>query len=353
MKTINILILNSILFCQNIEDSLQLEDIADLSSRARYNPRDTIIYINNYGPAYAIWDENTHYHEYGHYIMHVYVGNYIPISSSTGDVEWYKETDDPKKAYVEGWAEFFAMTVIDDPCLKSRTTNFGGLVNTWINHGETLSHWYRSCNESFYCDVELGQKVKARVCGTLWDLYDRDDDSQCNNHDQNVDRRILDIWEAISTQHYYPVIFSESINEHMPYSAYEFAHSLKMLSHGELTPNELEMFDGHKTIHPPSHKELFIELPYDYDLDTNFPNPFNSNTIIPYSVPKTSHVNIALYDILGREVKKLVNDEKEVGFHQVLWNGKNNSGQNSPSGVYFIVLISEDVSKTQKLVLLR
>ena len=90
------------------------------------------------------------------------------------------------------------------------------------------------------------------------------------------------------------------------------------------------------------------QLPLDYNLTQNYPNPFNPNTVIEYSIPTTSFVTLTVYDILGREVAVLVNEEKAVGSYQV----KFNAGELS-SGVYFFLIKAGDFIQTKKMVLMK
>ncbi|MCG6915023.1 T9SS type A sorting domain-containing protein, partial [bacterium BMS3Abin03] len=86
----------------------------------------------------------------------------------------------------------------------------------------------------------------------------------------------------------------------------------------------------------------------EYALDYNFPNPFNSNTIIKYSIPNLSQVKLVVFNLLGEEIKTLVNDEKPAGMYEVTWNA-----DNLPSGVYFYQLRVRDFVETKKMILLR
>jgi len=72
-----------------------------------------------------------------------------------------------------------------------------------------------------------------------------------------------------------------------------------------------------------------------FDLEQNFPNPFNPSTEIRFDVLKNSLVTLKIYDILGREVKTLVNNQLNNGRYSVTWNGDNNSGERVSSGIYF------------------
>jgi uncharacterized protein (TIGR02145 family) len=89
-------------------------------------------------------------------------------------------------------------------------------------------------------------------------------------------------------------------------------------------------------------------LPTDYSITQNYPNPFNPSTIINYSVPKAGFVTIKVYDVLGREVVKLVNENKPVGNYSIKFNGNN-----LPSGIYFYRMESGSFFQTKKLLLVK
>ncbi|MDP2207601.1 MAG: T9SS type A sorting domain-containing protein [Bacteroidota bacterium] len=94
---------------------------------------------------------------------------------------------------------------------------------------------------------------------------------------------------------------------------------------------------------PPAGK-----IPLHFNLEQNYPNPFNPSTIIRYDIPENGHVKLSVYDILGREVAILVNENKKVGKYEVEWNASK-----YPSGVYFYRLIAESFSNTKRIVLLK
>jgi hypothetical protein len=78
-----------------------------------------------------------------------------------------------------------------------------------------------------------------------------------------------------------------------------------------------------------------IELPKEYALHQNFPNPFNPATTIRYDLPEASHVRIVIYDALGRQVAILGDEVQEAGFKSMEWNATNNQGHPAASGMYF------------------
>jgi len=89
-------------------------------------------------------------------------------------------------------------------------------------------------------------------------------------------------------------------------------------------------------------------LPVQYNLFANYPNPFNPSTMIAYDVPRRSNVQLSVYDVLGRKVATLVDDVQEPGSHHVQFNASNLS-----SGIYFYELRAGGISLHRKMVLLR
>lgn len=77
------------------------------------------------------------------------------------------------------------------------------------------------------------------------------------------------------------------------------------------------------------------EVPYSFVLPQNFPNPFNPTTTILYQLPATSKVSIKIYNVLGQEVRTLVNKVQNAGPQTIVWNSRNNAGQSVSSAVYF------------------
>jgi len=94
--------------------------------------------------------------------------------------------------------------------------------------------------------------------------------------------------------------------------------------------------------------EIDVDLPFEFSLSQNYPNPFNPVTTIEYSLAKTEHTSIKVFDILGKEVTTLVSGQVEKGKHQIMWNANNFS-----SGIYFYTIEAGSFKQTRKLVLLK
>jgi hypothetical protein len=95
-------------------------------------------------------------------------------------------------------------------------------------------------------------------------------------------------------------------------------------------------------------EEPISEIPEDFVLYSNYPNPFNNSTKISYEIPIQSYVSIILYDVLGREVATLVNEVKPSGKHQFSF-----VENNLVSGVYFYTLRAGNYTQTKKMILLK
>ncbi|MCI0493958.1 T9SS type A sorting domain-containing protein, partial [candidate division KSB1 bacterium] len=93
-------------------------------------------------------------------------------------------------------------------------------------------------------------------------------------------------------------------------------------------------------------------LPQSYALAQNYPNPFNAQTVIEYQLPQAGHVKLVVYNLLGQEIKTLINKNHEAGQYNLVWNGKDNLGQAVPSGVYFYRIQAEGFTETKKMLLL-
>ena len=94
-------------------------------------------------------------------------------------------------------------------------------------------------------------------------------------------------------------------------------------------------------------------IPTVFALHQNYPNPFNPATLLRYDLPVPSNVNFSIYDLMGREVASLVLGEQGPGFHSIVWQGKDGTGRQAPSGIYIARLVTPAYTKSIKMVLLK
>jgi len=94
-------------------------------------------------------------------------------------------------------------------------------------------------------------------------------------------------------------------------------------------------------------------LPRDYELFNNHPNPFNPTTTLSYALPKDGLVKISIYDLLGKEIRTLINNKETAGYKSIQWNALNNNGTSVSAGLYLYRIEASNFVKTKKMLLLK
>ena len=94
-------------------------------------------------------------------------------------------------------------------------------------------------------------------------------------------------------------------------------------------------------------------IPDVFALYQNYPNPFNPMTKITYDLPNDEWVNIAIYDIRGRKIRSLVNQNQNLGRYEIRWDGRNDSGNKVSAGLFFYSIQAGIFHSTKKMVLLK
>lgn len=88
-------------------------------------------------------------------------------------------------------------------------------------------------------------------------------------------------------------------------------------------------------------------------LHQNYPNPFNPTTVISWQLAVSSHVELAIYNLLGQKIRTLVNARQPAGSHQVEWNGRDEAGREVANGVFLYKLTAGDFVQSRKMLLLK
>jgi glucuronoarabinoxylan endo-1,4-beta-xylanase len=94
-----------------------------------------------------------------------------------------------------------------------------------------------------------------------------------------------------------------------------------------------------------------ISLPTKFELSQNYPNPFSSKTSISYKLKEQADVQVTIYDVLGRTVRKFTVNAQVAGTHQIMWDGVNNFGQRLAAGIYFYQFRTAGESQIKKMIL--
>jgi hypothetical protein len=142
------------------------------------------------------------------------------------------------------------------------------------------------------------------------------------------------------------------------------SHTMKFTSVGQVfadtaQSNSYKIHSGYISTPAPKPVEVKEEekekdqLPYTFELSQNYPNPFNPTTNIRFSLPKSGHARLDIYNILGRRVTTLVDEDLPAGHKLITWYGKDYQGNVVAGGVYFYSLKAGDFTETKKMILMK
>jgi hypothetical protein len=136
-------------------------------------------------------------------------------------------------------------------------------------------------------------------------------------------------------------------------AACEYCHTQSSTSTPS-TKGKMECRQCHQNTHMETSIAQTGGLPIDYKIEQNYPNPFNPSTTIQFSLPKQQTVNLAIYDVHGRLVSKLIDGRSYApGNYRVTWDGVNSMGEKVASGVYFARIEAGTFVKTIKMSLVK
>ena len=90
-----------------------------------------------------------------------------------------------------------------------------------------------------------------------------------------------------------------------------------------------------------------------FSLLQNYPNPFNPSTVIAFTLPRAGQASVAIYDINGRQVRKLVDSHFSAGSHELRWDGLSEAGVPAAAGTYFYRVRCDEQTLTRKMLLIR
>ncbi len=114
-----------------------------------------------------------------------------------------------------------------------------------------------------------------------------------------------------------------------------------------------QIFIGNKNFVDRQIEEKRSQLPGHFGLSQNYPNPFNSSTAIQFQIAAPQQVSLKIVDLLGREVRTLINEYKPAGYFQVTWDGKDNRGMEVVTGIYLCILQAGQSFESKKVLVLK
>ena len=118
--------------------------------------------------------------------------------------------------------------------------------------------------------------------------------------------------------------------------------------------NESDPFENINVVITNSSLGINNDLtPEVFALHQNYPNPFNPTTQIKYDIAEDSFVSITIYDVMGRNIRTLMNVNQTAGYHSIQWDAKNDMGEGVSAGMYIYVIQAGEFRATKKMVLLK
>ena len=138
-------------------------------------------------------------------------------------------------------------------------------------------------------------------------------------------------------------------------TTHEYSFSDKNISNGTTYWYKIESIsvDGSGEFFGPVSSVGSLPIPEEFGLSQNYPNPFNPETTINYQLPENCKVTIRIYNLLGKEIKVLVNENKQAGYFDVIWDGKDSFGSAVSSGIYIIQIQAGSYNEIRKATILR
>ena len=161
------------------------------------------------------------------------------------------------------------------------------------------------------------------------------------------------------TQHNYAVIDHEGILRYRSVGAVARRFNEQVIrQHIELALGNLDAVllagdKGLEQLEATAGLEMSDGQPWNFELERNYPNPFNSGTVIPFSVSSETEVHLRVFDVLGRPVINLVVGRLQTGRYRVNWEGRDAGGRLVPSGIYFYRLRGGNRAESRKMTLVR
>ncbi len=164
-----------------------------------------------------------------------------------------------------------------------------------------------------------------------------------NNNSQEFELFYYDLWENYNQE-------IQSINM---YDIFNTDYSDIFVSLTDIV-NPPYIKSYYYSFNPITSVKIPVNLPETFELMQNYPNPFNSSTQINFYLPKRKSISLIIYDITGKEVMRLINDQIYTpGEHTIKWTGLNNDGKEVSSGIYFYELRAEGHRQINKMLLIK
>jgi len=194
--------------------------------------------------------------------------------------------------------------------------------------------------------VELTSFTAALIDGNV--LLNWETASENNNRGFEIERKLN---ENTSAGEWQLIAFKEGHGTSIEKHSYSYLNNVSRISAYEIFYRLKQIdFDG-RFIYS---SIVSVRLsPEEFALYQNYPNPFNPSTEIIFRLKKSSDVKLKIFDILGNEIKTLLDENKQAGSYSIKWSGEDNSGILVNSGTYFYRLSADNFTSVKKMILLK
>ncbi|MBK9097017.1 MAG: M28 family peptidase [bacterium] len=244
--------------------------------------------------------------------------------------------------------------------------NYGGLLLIEEYYGGDFNAYYHTVNDKImYFNMPYFLKMSKVAIGTVATLADLTDIVPVELLAFNasvIGSQVQLLWSTASELNNLGFEIQRSVNDQDNFSTIAFVDgngNSTEINYYSFTDNpqltgvnqifyRLKQVDLDGSFSYSDVVSVTYDVPAEFVLSQNFPNPFNPSTRINYFVPKESFVNIKVYDFLGREVAELVNETKATGSYELLFDASS-----LPSGTYFYAMTAGEFSKTMKMILVK
>ncbi len=232
-------------------------------------------------------------------------------------------------------------------------------------HVDNLSYWqpYENSNE-IYISLSLDNGSTWQQPIAFSGVSVEDDfwlDESGNDMGFGVEHAYISDWDGMTPMFAYPaeelLFLGEDDQNNETYRLFFYFHDddvwgCSTQAEGQAGPGKLVLSAIDFTVNP-TDNEVVEVAPSKAMLQGNYPNPFNPTTTIKYNAPVNGNVNVSVYNVKGQLVKTLVNEHKAAGEHSIVWNGEDNNGQQTTSGIYFYKMTSGNRTETQKMIMVK
>ena len=278
------------------------------------------------------------------------IGYSFFVFSDTNDVNVINDSNLVIINPTENWYGNTEITaIVFDENSQSDTITFVLIINSVNDTPEPFNVLYPTVTDTFSSHVDSNQDI-----GFTW--------GGCNDVDNDVEYSLTIFLEFFGNYYYdvYDNITDTTIN----ISGNNLDDLLGGLNISEtslnwyVTANDEDysvLSDTGEFVLSRSLLDVLDDssIPTVFTLHQNYPNPFNPITTLRYDLPENSYVNVTVYDMLGRQVKKLINQTQDAGFKSVIWNATNDYGKPVSAGVYLYQIQAGEFLQTKKMVLLK